>query len=321
MENTKIQWADHTFNPWIGCTKVSPGCQNCYMFNSPPRRQAKQPYTRTSETYWKQPIKWNQKPWVCEKCGESWPIPGMHPDCDGETFHSLRIFPSLCDWLDPDVPIEWLSDFLDVIRITPKLLWILLTKRPGLFNFRMRQVIEFNRIRGYNQDRIDFVCRWSNASMTCLPTAFTPKNRWIGTSCEDQQRLDDRVPYLLNIPSKLHFVSLEPLLGPIDFTGPASEWLSPFKETDANQNPTPRLDWIIVGGESGKNARICSQDWIRQIVYTCQLEKTPCFVKQMGSNSTLSATAIRNWKYKHPKGGDPNEWSTDLRVQQYPTLR
>ena len=116
-ETTKIQWCDATFNPWIGCSKVSPGCANCYAERDFDLRKhvakwgAGQPRHRTSVSYWKEPLKWNRHAPMLAS--------GVRP----------RVFcGSLCDWLDDEVPVEWLADLLDLIRRTPNLDWLLLTQ-------------------------------------------------------------------------------------------------------------------------------------------------------------------------------------------------
>lgn len=123
-ENSKIEWTDHTFNPWIGCTKVSPGCANCYAesqdkFRSwTPEGWGKgKPRKRTSEANWRKPIAWNKVSANNAKTGG----------------RRLRVFcASLADWLDPEVPSSWRKDLIDVIEDTSNLDWLLLTKRPHL---------------------------------------------------------------------------------------------------------------------------------------------------------------------------------------------
>ena len=114
--NSKIEWTTHTFNPWIGCTEVSPGCAHCYARDMMERRYhrvqwgAGQPRSRTTADYWKQPARWHRQ---AQASGQR-----------------DRVFcASLADWLDDEVPIDWLADLLKLIESTPHLDWLLLTKR------------------------------------------------------------------------------------------------------------------------------------------------------------------------------------------------
>ncbi len=327
-ETTKIQWADATFNPWIGCAKVSPGCKNCYAENTTRARvlraQGHETWgkgakrDRTSAATWKNPVKWNK--WLtCPKCGrsteagnETCGTPDPHTGwCEGE-LRRRRVFPSLCDWLDEEVPIEWLADFLKLIYDTPNLDWLLLTKRPENFEERVNAAYEFSHGETWQS-------LWTQGE--------APSNVWIGTSCEDQQRADERIPELLKIPAKVRFLSLEPLLGPIDMKYPT------FNGADSLDSLTG-IHWAIVGGESGSGARDCDAAWIRSIVEQCKAAGVKPFVKQLGqramqSNPDLSTDILfpvedgkPHFEYwpglKDKKGGDMAEWPTDLRVREFP---
>src|SRR4051812_20814147 len=176
-EDTKIQWCDHTFNPWEGCTKVSPGCAHCYA-EAQNHRWGKdnwgngKPRRLTSEANWKQPLKWNEQPMI-------W---------DGIKHRRARVFcASLADWLDDEVPIEWLARLLKLIHDTPNLDWLLLTKRPENWAKRIAMVWDgFFREMPVNA----MVYGWHQKG-------FAPHNVWIGTTIEDQKRADERIPELL----------------------------------------------------------------------------------------------------------------------------
>jgi protein gp37 len=116
-EYSKIEWTDHTFNPWTGCTKISPACDHCYAEAWSKRtglvRWENHPRGRTTESYWKEPIKWNARAFKREH--GHWP----------------RVFcASLADLFDNQVPLEWRGDLFALIRECPRLDWLLLTKRP-----------------------------------------------------------------------------------------------------------------------------------------------------------------------------------------------
>jgi protein gp37 len=163
-------------------------------------------------------------------------------------------------------------------------------------------------------------------------------NVWLGTSCENQATADERIPWLLNTPAAIRFLSLEPLLGPIN--------LEPHLGADGKfvNSQGINCDWVIVGGESGHGARPCNVEWIRSIVNQCQAAGVAVFVKQLGKvvdmtfkewndlteggsvgspDFHLPPTGDRlrgTWHTEHPKGGDPAEWPEDLRVREFPKL-
>lgn len=133
-DTTKIQWADMTFNPWRGCTKVSPGCLNCYAEKLVTNRLKGEwgkgrPRIRASASYWNRPLKWDRDAANLEAFNRS--ESPLHDDGEFAPYVRPRVFcASLADWLDDEVPSEWLADLLDLIRRTPNLDWLLLTKRP-----------------------------------------------------------------------------------------------------------------------------------------------------------------------------------------------
>lgn len=202
---------------------------------------------------------------------------------------------SMTDVFGEWVKREWIFAMLDGMRAAPKQTFQVLTKRTDV------ALMQTNA--------------WLNArSLDCLP-----ENIWIGVSVENQRRADERIPLLLQISSKVRFLSIEPILGHID--------LSHFG----------RIDWAIVGGESGPEARPCNVGWIRSIIHQCETYKTPCFVKQFGAVVVTNERTSSNWPpgiefetlgraeistvhLKHKKGGDPSEWPEDLRVRQFPNL-
>lgn len=296
-EGTKIEWATHTFNPWTGCFPVSPGCLHCYMmallkrFGKDGRKR-----TRTSESYWKQAARWNREASKFAEAALGYGTSvGMHDAA------RQRVFPSLCDWLDDEVPIEWLADFLKLIHDTPNLDWLLLTKRPENFFTRMAAVVSHNNKKPFTGD---LKADWDHVSPWTAGRNI-PRNVWIGASVEDQKRADERIPELLKIPAAVRFLSVEPLLGPVDLS------------TSEKGDVMAPVDWVIVGGESGPGARPCNVEWIRDIVRQCKAAGVPCFVKQLGSNPIMEPGPI-TWPCEHPKGGEPDEWPEDLRVREFP---
>lgn len=280
MQNTKIEWATHTFNPWIGCTKVSPGCAHCYAEARDQRFAAGihwgkgAPRQRTSESNWKQPLRWNAE---AAKTG-------IRP----------RVFcASLADWLDDDVPADWLADLTNIIWRTPNLDWLLLTKRPE--NWRERLIAARGVMFADPLDVADHIDRWLDGNPW--------RNVWIGTTVEDQMRADERIPLLLDIPAGVRFLSCEPLLGPVNLLqiGVAGEEddhiLFPLAGEIAFEGcnepvPCEGIHWVICGGESGKNARPMHPDWARSLRGQCQVAGVPFFFKQWGEYRWLDNTAM-----------------------------
>lgn len=264
MKNSKIEWTDHTFNPWIGCAKVSTGCANCYAGIYGTRK-------RTSPTYWRGPIFWNKE------AAQSKVRP--------------RVFcGSLCDVFEdrPELDSSRI-DLMMLIEKTPYLDWLLLTKRPE----NVKPLIE----RAQEQA----------GAGVYADTWIMRTGVWIGTSVEDQDAADKRIPHLLKIPAQVRFLSMEPLLGPVDLhqiptgderypylnalTGirwrevtilPDGTSLRSFDE-DTYFDTTPyTVDWVIVGGESGHNARPMDPEWTLSIRNQCQFADVPFYFKQWG---------------------------------------
>lgn len=253
-ENSNIEWCHHTYNHWIGCTKVSPGCANCYAESENNRRKwavegwgPGKPRKLTSERNHSQPFAWDRKAKISGK---------RH-----------RVFcASLADWLDNEVPVQWLVGLLKTIRRCRHLDWLMLTKRPQNFVDRMEAVLrepDENLPGGLS----DWIEKWLAGK--------APQNVWMGVSTEDQERADERIPILLSIPAKVHWLSVEPLIGPLDLAFHLNP-LFPPKPLGAT------IDWVVVGGESGANARPCNPQWVRFLRDQCLLHEVPFFFKQWG---------------------------------------
>lgn len=281
-DRTEIAWADSTFNPFIGCTAVSPACDNCYA-----REYAKRfgiaewgpgkPRVRTSAANWKKPLQWNDKPFYeCQSCG--WRgdasvnrIGGAKccPRCDDYLRHARRrVFcASLADVFDNAVPVQWRRDLFDLIRSTPNLDWQLLTKRIGIAQ------------RLFDEAHMDPPDGGSGYKW--------PMNIWLGATICNQEEADRDIPKLLAVPARVRFVSMEPLLGAVDL---GDEYLKtklgyyPFPTLDGEHRTKliDLLDWVIVGGESGPKARPMHPDWVRDIRDQCATVGVPFILKQWG---------------------------------------
>ena len=278
---TGIEWCDSTFNPWMGCTKVSPACDHCYAERDTKRFGrvewgAGKPRVRTGADNWRHPKRWNDAAFVqCPSCGwrgdwaEADRRNGCCPECNHlpERFTSVRrrVFSaSLADWLDNEVPIEWLVDLLDLIRRTPNLDWLLLTKRIGNFSTRlMRAHAHLWDTLSPNNALRDWVLDWHHGN--------PPANVWLGATVINQAEADRDAPKLLAVPARVRFLSIEPMLGPVDL-------VTAHKKTIGSG----RIDWIIAGGESGPHARPSHPDWYRSLRDQCAASGVPFLFKQWG---------------------------------------
>jgi len=254
-EKTGIAWEDSTFNPWVGCTKISPACDNCYAEKWGARFGYKwgpgQPRHRTSASTWRQPLLWNKKAaadlgaWEHGKrmYHEGWTDEQMAAHGYVKPTRPRVFCGSLCDVFDNAVPQEWRNDLFRLIAATPNLDYLLLTKRIG------------------NAERMIF----NTAPYIPHDTVWPFKNVWIGaTICNREEMLRDG-PKLKAVPAAKYFWSVEPMLGDL---GEIPRELMP--------------DQIIVGGETGKHARPMHPNWVRSLRDQCVDAGIPYFFKQWG---------------------------------------
>ncbi len=265
--NSKIQWTDHTFNPWIGCVKVSEGCKYCYAetldkrwgndrWGPGSKRQ------RTGNANWQKPMKWN------EKAAQ-----------EGKRY---KVFcASLADvFEDNDQVIDWRLDLFDLIKQTPMLDWLILTKRPEIARhfFRLRSDLVLNNV-------------------------------WLGTSIENQATANERIRALCTTPAEVHFISYEPAIGWLDFE------LTVYNPLCRVSIFAPHVDWVIVGGESGPSARPFYLEWAELVIEQCQKYHKAAFVKQLGSNAWYQGQPYKTQDFK---GGNWDEWPEHLRIRDFP---
>ena len=326
-EITGITWTDSTFNPWIGCTKIGQGCDHCYAEHLMDTRLHRvnwgpgQPRKRTSASNWRQPLLWERE----------------HEAFALAHGRRRRVFcASLADVFDNEVETAWRDDLFQLIEKTPNLTWLVLTKRIGNAQHQVWP-------------------RWMQRRF--------PPNLWLGITVVNQAEADRDIPKLLATPARVRFLSLEPMLGPIDLTHIRKDrfwrinalagdyWREEEDETGFRSGETfervSQVHWVIVGGESGANARPFHVGWARSIVKQCQAAGVPVHVKQLGAQprgwcagmAHVEPEEREGWDcdfYEaHEQGaecpgrcaamvdragGDPSEWPEDLRVQQWPAL-
>lgn len=309
---TSIEWTDRSWNPVRGCSLVSDGCKFCYAMKVAHRFSGPgKPYEGLTRI---------------GPHGPTWTgAVRLVPEALDEPLHwrrPQRIFVnSMSDLFHPDVPDAFIDRVFAVMALCPQHTFQVLTKRAE----RMRSYLAMESADG---DRCDYIAAAANEieserdgrmSVTFIKRGAWPlPNVWLGVSAENQPMYDKRIRDLLLTPAAVRFLSLEPLLGPIDMRmGGAS-----MPDYSAH-NPLPQVNWVIVGGESGPGARPFDVAWARSIVQQCRSAGVPVFVKQLGSRPTGWYTNANgpmvNCNTQHDKkGGDPSEWPEDLRVREFP---
>jgi protein gp37 len=331
-ENSGIQWTTHTFNPWVGCQRISPGCEHCYAetydkrVGGVPKNQRADPNvpetrwgprgrrTRTSGSNWRQPLKWDA---AAKAAGE------RH-----------RVFcSSLADVFEQRAELApWRTDLFELIRSTPHLDWLLLTKRPASILPFIENSIMHARYGTYAAPRLNKpLAQWLEQWVLGSP----PANVWLGTTVEDQQRAIERIPALLSVPAVVRFLSMEPLLEAVDLDGAVA---SPGGEPCGLKCARERgagIDWIIIGGESGHGARPFELAWARSLLRQARAAGVAPFVKQLGASASDAenglagrslevhpdAAVLVSRRLVDPAGGDMNEWPADLRVREFPKVQ
>lgn len=292
-DGSKIEWTDATWNPITGCSVTSPGCTNCYAMMLAGTRLAHHPSragltrevngnhvwtgkTRFNEQWLDQPLRW-RKPRRIFVCAH------------GDLFHE-------------SVPDVWIDSVFAVMALAPQHIFQVLTKRAS----RMRQycidprtperiaavLLDSADTSYYARDVLSIL---ANRAVESAPEyiRWPIPNVWLGVSAEDQARANERIPELLATPAALRWISAEPLLGPIDLTAidlpggwtevfPLGQEILGRPHVDDQGNPMTRLDWVVVGGESGHDARPMHPDWARSLRDQCAAGAVPFFFKQWG---------------------------------------
>lgn len=240
--NSKIEWTDHTFNPWQGCSKVSAGCKNCYAEVWAERFDldvwgVNKPRKISAESTWKKPEMWNRQAF-------------------SEFGRKARVFcASLADVFEdhPDVT-DARERLFSLIERTPNLIWLILTKRPDNVNLMIPD-------------------RWHGGQW--------PRNVWLGASVENQNVAGKRCFYLLETQAPLLFLSCEPLIGKLNLAGLQYNGVA-FSAVEFGKIVPRSVDWIIVGGESGANARPMAFRWACALRDLALEKRIPFFFKQWG---------------------------------------
>ncbi|MDF1627014.1 MAG: phage Gp37/Gp68 family protein [Parvibaculaceae bacterium] len=303
-DKTMIEWTDATWNPIVGCSVISPGCTNCYAMKlagtrlkNHPTRQALTDESKAGPV-WNGEVRFNEKELLKPL---SWKRPRKIFVCA----HS--------DLFQDAVPDEWIDKIFAIMALCPQHTFQVLTKRPERMRKYMRDELVTCRwqLAAFMHHQKEFQageCVFGSISVDEHDEWHVPMplpNVWLGVSVEDQTRADERIPILLATRAVKRFVSAEPLLGSLDLkfnwdhcdlcggTGMLARW--PKGRCDIcggkgkvliNGQPNARgyrrIDWVIVGGESGKNARPMHPDWVRSLRDQCKAARVPFFMKQWG---------------------------------------
>ncbi len=348
---TSIEWTEATWNPVVGCSRVSKGCERCYAERVAHRGM--QAAHRGLTVMGRKGPRWNGKVRTLPERLEQ-PLRWRKP---------RRVFVnSMSDLFHESVPFEFIAAVFGVMAASPQHTFQILTKRDP------RRFFEWLKAEG--EGCASLSDDGSPMTVACIIEAQRQDRRffsevppnglgrvrsegdrdpwplpnvWLGVSVENQETADQRIPWLLECPAAVRWVSYEPALGPVDF----SRWL------DAKRFACPRcgkhpnecedpdvcaaspggwaLDWVVIGGESGPGARSFDLAWARSTIEQGCAAGVPVFVKQLGAEPR--ATVVRDgertdtcdddWRYilltkRDRKGGDTSEWPEDLRVREYP---
>lgn len=311
-DGTKIEWTDWTWNPVRGCSRVSPGCENCYA-----ERQARR---------FDRPGAWAHGLTVMRGGRPGWSGKVvLVPEILDEPLRKRtprRVFVcSGADLFHEKVPFEYLASVHAVMAAASQHTFQVLTKHP-------ERAVEFQEhVRRLAEGRTTplTACVYEAQKICPHEKLRRVEDYWtwpipnvgVGVSVEDQARADQRIPVLRQIEAAWRFLSCEPLLERVELD-------------------LEGIDWVIVGGESGPLARPCALEWIFEIVEACRAANVPCFVKQLGAvcvseeraadtveeaREMLGPNKNDRWLwcagFADPAGRDPGEWPEELCVRMH----
>lgn len=332
-DTSKIEWTDATLNVVTGCTKVTPGCDNCYAETFAER------WRGTKGHHFENGFDVTLRP---ERL--TIPLRWRKPK---------RVFVnSMSDLFHNDIPSDYIARAFAVMALTPQHTYQILTKRHG----RMRSLLGECTCGNGHAPGIHFrsAMAWavSKANPDRIPgvpddaeqrvyheTPWPLPNVWLGVSVEDQKRANLRIPALLETPAAVRFLSCEPLLGPVrlthqDHSGHERDWDGDWICLDCSTddehvpwrtvgNPALDIDWVIIGGESGPGARPFDPNWAADLIADARQVGAAPFVKQLGTVWARDHHTGGKSVAAHgdTKGGKPEYWPADLRIREYPTAR
>ncbi|WP_298958413.1 phage Gp37/Gp68 family protein [uncultured Roseibium sp.] len=283
-DHSKIEWTDATWNPITGCSLMSEGCRFCYAAELAATRLKNHPSrvgltkksaagvvqfngkVRFNDDWLDQPLRW-RKPRMIFVCAHA------------DLFHE-------------NVADDWIDKIFAVMALCPQHTFQVLTKRPE----RMKKYMQ-RRNDNAHHPAMDYAALmavtgcWDTPALDLL--AWPLANVWLGVSVEDQVTADTRIPYLLDTPAAVRFLSAEPLLGPVQIP----EYMPNPLWNDLPSWKEPEIDWVIAGGESGRNARPMHPQWVRDLRDQCAAAEVPFLFKQWGS-----------WQVVYDRDRDDPDW-------------
>jgi protein gp37 len=310
MNKTKISWTDFSWSSVTGCSPIGAGCDHCWANSLHSMRHKAHLNGKKMAAQYEVTFSTIQ----------------LHPSRLEDPFR-LRESSKIATCLGGDlfhekIQNEFIAAVFAIAAACPHLTFQMLTKRPG------RMVEWFKWVGSRSQMLMHESAKqymgYENKKRPAINTEVWPlPNVWMGVSVWDQPSADEFIPILLNTPAAIRWVSYEPALGPLGL----SKYLSipQFDCPIATDHERCGLDWVVCGGESGKNARRCDVQWIRSIVDQCKDAEVPVFVKQMGDYSTrvdptddVRGPVTKRILWQKRAGSDPAEWPVDLQVRQFP---
>ena len=241
-ENTKIEWCDATVNFWAGCTKVSPACDHCYA-------------EKMAGRLWG--VKWGHGEQRKHFDGAMGTLSALDRKAK-RLGHKLKVFiNSLSDTFDRSVQDDDRADAFEAMACFENLTYLVLTKRIG--------------------NVAPFLAAHPEAA-----ELFTSGRAWLGATVCNQAEADRDIPKLLAVPARMRFLSVEPMLGPVNLRLERLAQWNALAQEHGQPNAASALHWVICGGESGPNARPMHPDWARSLREQCAEAGVPFFMKQLG---------------------------------------
>lgn len=316
-DKTGIEWTDATWNPLAGCSIVSPGCTNCYAMKmadrfegmieahkaahgGDPGPMAHYEGTTTRGPYNNKPPVWTGKLTRAPEGILHAPLRWKRP--------RMVFVNSMSDLFHEDVPDEWIDEIFAIMALCPQHIFQILTKRPNRMMKYMQAwrenrchiVYSHHACEIYNKREKDYGDIRDYEQLCFRGPAYDPlPNVWLGVSVEDHRRASERIRLLLDTPAAIRFLSMEPLVHPVDLnklhntaikdTGNMPMVLETCLYTVKDRpailpaHDTAKIDWVILGGESGPDARPMHPEWVRLVRDQCETAGVPFFFKQWGT--------------------------------------
>lgn len=308
-DGTAISWAEATWNVLTGCTVLSPGCKRCYAMKLAGAR-LKNHWSRQGLTVdskagpvWTGEVRYNPE-WLDQ------PLRWSRPRMIFVAAHS--------DIGHPAVRDEWRDAIFAVMALRPDHVYLVLTKRPDVLGAYLASESTRGRVWAH-ASRLAGKFRRTRDQLFAIGQRISNwplQNVWVGTSAEDQPHLDERLPHLLRLPAALRWLSIEPMLGPVDLTM-VPTWTDPRSDDENTLNALtgreyhagagvlgdrgPRIEWVVAGGESQNSDRPTHPDWVRSLRDQCQAAAVPFHFKQWGdwidADNGLKNPHGRSWTF------------------------